>query len=520
MTCTDEVAVEYLTIEEPVVELSPSRPRRVLLATAELSPLCRVGGLADATAGLVVALRRAGVHVDVVGPDHDGTPGLVVDRTEQLDVPPWAGPATARFGRVAGFGEVIVLRTRDIRRSHPYNHPLTGEGWGDNDRRFLGFSAGVAALADRLAPDVVHLHYWHAAAAAAWTPGGVPVVLTIHNLAYQGLAPLPWLERMGERAHHFAHHGACNPLAGAIALADRVVAVSPTYAAETRRTPTGAGLEDLLRARGRDYLGIRNGIDLDRWDPTTDPHLPAPFSWDAPAGKAASRAALLQAAGLAANADEPVIGMVCRFVEQKGVDTALALAAQLRGVGARLVLMGRGEPDLEAAAAAAWASDPMRIGYLRDTSEGLAHLVMAGSDLLLVPSRFEPCGLTPMEAMRYGTIPVVSPVGGLRDSVIDASGNEATGNGFVAPAGDVVGMSLALSRAVRAWSDPVRRTAIRRAGMTADWSWRGPAAAYAEVYDEVVGDGCSARTRASFAPATARTSSTISAGAFDGAPAS
>jgi starch synthase len=516
MTCTDEVTFEDLTIEEPVVQLRPTRPRRVLLASAELSPLCRVGGLADATAGLAVALRRAGVHVDVVVPDHDGTPGLVVDRTECLDVPSWAGPATARFGRVSGFGEVVVLETRGIRRPHPYNHPLTGEGWGDNDRRFLGFSAGVAALAERLAPDVVHLHDWHAAAAAAWTPADLPVVLTIHNLAYQGHAPLPWLERMGERARHFAHHGTCNPLAGAISLADRVVAVSPTYAAETRRSPVGAGLEELLRARGRDYVGIRNGIDLDRWDPMTDPYLPAPFSWDEPAGKSASRDALLRHAGLTAGPDEPVIGMVCRFVEQKGVDTALALAEQLRGVGARLVLMGRGDPALEAAAAAAWASDPVRIGYLRETAEDLAHLVMAGSDLLLVPSRFEPCGLTPMEAMRYGTIPVVSPVGGLRDSVIDASGNEATGNGFVAPAADAVGMSLALSRAVRAWSDPVRRRAIRRAGMTADWSWRAPAAAYADIYDEV----CSASTRASFAPATARTSSRISAGAFDGAPAS
>jgi starch synthase len=518
MTRRTEDRIDELTIEDPVVRLDEQRPRRVLFATAELSPLCRVGGLADASAGLVAAMRRAGMHVDVVVPDHDGTPEVVVDRVEPLHVPHWAGPAEARFGRLPGFGEVVVVRTRGSRRPHPYNDPATGLGWEDNDRRFLGFSAAVAALAHTLRPDVLHLNDWHAAAATAWSPSELPVVLTVHNLAYQGQAPRRWLDRLGERWSSFSHDGAMNPLAGGIALADRVVAVSPSYAAETRRPGMGAGLDELLRRRGRHYCGIRNGIDVDRWDPSTDPHLPAPFSWDQLAGKEECRAELLQRAGLPNVPGEPVIGMVCRFVDQKGIDIALALAHQLRGVEARMVLMGRGEPTLEAAAVAAWTSDPMRIGYLRETSEALAHLVMAGSDLLLVPSRFEPCGLTPMEAMRYGTIPVVTPVGGLRDSVIDASGNEMAGTGFVAPAADVVGVSLAVSRAIRSWSDPGRRAAIRRAGMTSDWSWRSPARAYARIYDELCTEEPIAA--ASLSRATAVTSSTISAGAFEGAPAS
>jgi starch synthase len=335
---------------------------------------------------------------------------------------------------------------------------------------------------------------------------------------YQGEASRRWLDRMGDRWVDFSHAGATNPLAGGIALADRVVAVSPSYAAETRRPGMGAGLDELLRSRGRTYSGIRNGIDVDRWDPQVDPYLPASFSYDDMGGKDICRGELLRRAGLPDVPGEPVIGMVCRFVDQKGVDIALSVASQLRGMEGRLVLMGRGEPDLEAAAVAAWKADPMRIGYLRDTSEELAHLVMAGSDLLLVPSRFEPCGLTPMEAMRYGTIPVVTPVGGLRDSVVDASGNEMAGNGFVAPAADVVGVSLAVSRAIRSWSDPARRAAIRRAGMTADWSWRSPARAYAAIYDELCADAPIAA--ASLSRATADTSSRISAGALEGAPAS
>lgn len=486
MTAIDEVRTTELRLEEDVVQLaSPPQPRHVLFATAELSPLCRVGGLADAASGLVAALRRAGAAVTVVVPDYDGTPSMIEQRAEPLDVPDWAGPAVARWGTVEGVGEVVAVRTRGIRRSHPYNQPGSGLGWEDNDTRFLGFSAAVAELARRIRPDVLHLNDWHTAAATAWSPEGLPVVLTVHNLAYQGETSRVWLDRLGERWVPFAHMRHCNPLAGGIALADRVVAVSPTYAAETRRPGRGAGLDELLRSRGRAYVGIRNGIDVDRWDPETDPFLPAHFSATDLSGKDRCRAELLRLAGLPDVPGEPVVGLVCRFVEQKGIDTTLQVAAQMRGVSARLVLMGRGEADLEEAAVAAWAADPMRVSYLRDSAESLAHLVLAGSDLLLVPSRFEPCGLTPMEAMRCGTIPVVTPVGGLRDSVVDASGNEAYGNGFIAPACDSVGVSLALSRAIRSWSDPARRAAIRRAGMMADWSWRTPARAYLDVYEEL-----------------------------------
>lgn len=481
----DEVRTLELRLEEDVVQLGGPEARHVLFATAELSPLCRVGGLADASSGLVAALRRSGCRVTVVVPDYDDSIELTGERVEPLTVPSWAGPATVRFGTVRGLGDVVAVRTRGIERPHPYNHPETGLGWEDNDVRFLGFSAAVGELARRLRPDVVHLNDWHTAAAAAWLPEGLPVVLTVHNLAYQGECSRRWLDRLGPRWVEFSRGGVCNPLAGGIELADRVVAVSPAYAAETRRPGHGVGLDELLRSKGRSYLGIRNGIDVDCWDPASDPHLPANYSAFDLAGKELCRSELLRAAGLPDIPGEPVIGMVCRFVEQKGIDTALQVAAQMRGVSARVVLMGRGEASLEEAAVDAWAADPMRVAYLRDSAEALAHLVIAGSDLLLVPSRFEPCGLTPMEAMSCGTIPVVTPVGGLRDSVIDASGNATRGNGFIAPAADAVGVSLALSRAVRSWSEPARRVAIQRSGMLSDWSWKTPARSYLDLYDEV-----------------------------------
>ncbi len=485
VTSAEAVRRLELRLEEDVVQLGENPPRHILFATAELSPLIRVGGLADASTGLVAALRRSGCRVTVVIPDYDGTPDLIESRCESLTVPSWAGPASVRWGVVAGLGEIAVVSTRGIERPHPYNHPETGIGWEDNDVRFLGFSAAVAELARRLRPDVVHLNDWHTAAATAWSPPEIPVVLTVHNLAYQGDTARRWLDRMGDRWVEFSHASRCNPLAGGIQLADRVVAVSPAYASETRRPGKGAGLDELLRSKGRHYLGIRNGIDVERWDPSTDPLLPANFSALELTGKATCRRELLRRAGLPDVPGEPVIGMVCRFADQKGVDTALQVATQMRGVSARVVLMGRGDATLEAAAVAAWAADPMRVAYLRESAEELAHLVIAGSDLLLVPSRFEPCGLTPMEAMSCGTIPVVTPVGGLRDSVIDASGNALSGNGFIAPACDAVGVSLAVSRAVRSWSDPTRRVAIQRAGMLADWSWRSPARAYLALYDDV-----------------------------------
>lgn len=476
-----------MSVSDELVVLDGQDGPTVLFATAELAPLVRIGGLADASAGLVTALRRAGVSVEVVVPDYDGSPGLVVHHTEPVAVPDWAGWAVARHGVVEGVGRVTAVSVEGIERPHPYNDPDTGWGWDDNDRRFMAYSAAVAGLARCHGADLVHLNDWHTAATVAWLDPGIGSVLTVHNMAYQGHCDPGWLSVLGPRAAAFGRHDACNPLAGGVALADRVVAVSPAYAIETRRAEGGAGLHDIVRSRGRHYLGIRNGIDVERWDPSTDPYLPAGYDASDLEGKAHCRAAVCELVGFDPADREPIVGFVGRFADQKGVDLALGLASRMEGLGARLVLVGRGDPALERAALSVAARFPDRVAYLQRTEEELVHLVMAGADLLLVPSRFEPCGLTPMEAMRCGTVPVVSPVGGLRNTVTDADTDATRGTGFVAPAADEVGLWLGLGRAIRAYRDRRRWAGIQRRGMSADWSWREPAERYLEVYRSVLG---------------------------------
>ena len=217
----------------------------ILFAAAEFDPLVKVGGLGEAAAGLVGELRRRGLHVDVVLPDY-GAVRLLGQTEERVDVPDWAGPAKARTGRIPGVGEVTLVSVPNISRPHPYANPDTGRTWPDNDRRFLAFSAAVAELAVQRQPDVVHLNDWHTAAGTAFLPEAMPCLLGIHNLAYQGQADRSWLQHLGPRAWAFDQFDETNPLAGAVRLADRIVAVSAGYAKEILTDAHGAGLQGIL----------------------------------------------------------------------------------------------------------------------------------------------------------------------------------------------------------------------------------------------------------------------------------
>lgn len=454
---------------------------RVLMASAECAPLVKVGGLGEATHGLVTALRRAGLDLDLVLPDY-GWLAVAGGVPEPLDVADWAGPATVRRVVVPGLGRVSLVSVPGIERPHPYVDPATGAAWPDNDRRFFAFAAAVAALVERDRPDVVHLNDWHTALVPGLLSTPVPTVLAVHNLAYQGQADPGWAEalRLDTRAAYLLN-GACNPMAGALALADRVVTVSANYAQEIRHEPAGAGLASVVRRRGDAVLGIRNGIDLDLWDPAQDPYLPAPYDTGDLHGKVIARKALFAATSMEDNG-EPVIGLVARLVGQKGVDLALDVVPFLARIGARLVLIGDGESDLVARTARVAGTHRERVFFFARYREELAHLVTAGSDLLLVPSRFEPCGLVQMQAMNAGTVPVVTGVGGLADTVADADLDPVRGTGFVAAAAELVDLVDAVHRAVRAVRDPDRLARLQRNGMTADWSWQSPAAAYLAEY--------------------------------------
>ncbi len=457
---------------------------RVMMATAELTPLASTGGLGAAVSGIVHALRRIdGVDVDLVLADYGGIE-LDDEEVHDLHVPGWAGWARVRVGTHPSIGMLHLIEVPAMRRPHPYVDPVSGVAWGDNDRRFFSYCAGVAAWAERLDVDVVHLNDWHTAAVPALLSTPRPTVLTIHNLAYQGNADPGWLDVFGPRAGAYLRYGDTNPLAGAIALADRIVAVSPNYAAEIRTPEGGMGLDEDLRARGDDLVGILNGIDTDVWDPSTDEHLGVTYDSATLVERPANTAALRSDLGLAD--DGPLIGMVTRFTHQKAVDRVFALAPYLEGIGAQLAVLGSGDPDLAALGAHLAATRPDRVAVVDDYDAVLAHRIFGSADLFAMPSRFEPCGLAQMQAMRYGCLPIVTDVGGLHDTVVDADRDPVSGTGFVTVTNDGFGWLDATHRAVRGWHDGSRRARAQRNGMAIDWSWDGPAAQQVALYEQVL----------------------------------
>ncbi len=458
---------------------------RILFATAELSPVARVGGLAEASAGLVRALRAAGVDVDVVVPDYHGFP-LEDETITELAIDDWAGGrARFRHGTVPGFGAVTLVDAPGIARPHPYLEPDSGMGWVDNDRRFFTFANALAAYGATTRPDLIHLNDWHTAPFLGMAADRPPTVFTIHTIGYQGVTDASWFAHLPRNPEAFEWYGQVNPLAAAIRLADLVIAVSPTYAREILTPESGMGLHELLAARGDRLIGIRNGIDTAVWDPAVDPFVAANFGPADPGGKAACRLALATELGWPAGTD-PIIGMVTRITEQKGIDVVLDLLEFLPGLPARFVMLGAGERGASDALRAAADTRPDRVAFFEGYDNALGHRIFAGSDLFLMPSRFEPCGLAQMQAMAYGTIPVVTDVGGLHDTVIDDDRVRGKGTGFVAARADSVGVLDALHRAVRAHKSANRRRGIARRAMTIDWSWQSPAAAHLAHYEALL----------------------------------
>jgi starch synthase len=385
--------------------------------------------MAEATSGLVHALRDAGVDVDVVVPDYFNTP-LENETQTTLNVPPWAGSAVARTGMADGTGQITLVTVPGIERPNPYVD-AEGNAWPDNAERFFAFSAAVAALADASEHDVVHCNDWHTALTLGLMDSSVASVLTLHNVAYQGWTSGGWLERLGHDADVYEAHGGTNPVAGAIALADRVIAVSPNHANEIRTAEGGSGLDAELRALGPRLVGIRNGIDTSVWNPAVDRYIAERFTIDSLGGKAVCRADLLATIGWE-DTGTPIVGIVTRLVGQKGIEIALEAVAYAPDMPFRLVLLGSGERWIADRARHVAAEQGNVVSFHDGYDVELGHKIFAGSDMLLMPSRFEPCGLAQMQAMDYGTVPVVTGVGGLVDTVVDADADPILGSGFSA----------------------------------------------------------------------------------------
>jgi starch synthase len=481
---------------------------RVLYITAELYPWVKSGGLGDVSAALPPALIAEGIDVRLLLPGFrgflDAFPGIT--DVVRLTTPFVAERIRVGLARLPGSGNFAYLVDHPSfydRPGNPYAGP-DGSDWPDNHHRF-GLLSWVAAEFARGAdpgwrPDILHGHDWHTGLAPAYlaarppSNGHIPAVFTIHNLAYRGPFPGAVFPELALPPEFFSidgveFFGMVSFIKAGLFYANRLTTVSPTYAREIQTPAFGWGLDGLLRARANLLTGILNGVDTQVWDPRHDAALPRPYGEsNANMGKRTAKAALQHRLGLEPIENAPLFGAVSRLTPQKGLDLALAAVPDFVTAGCQLALLGSGDGDLEQAFAAAAERHRGRVAAVIGYDESLAHLIYAGSDVILVPSRFEPCGLTQLYALRYGALPLVRRVGGLADTVVDATAaNLAEGNatGFVfdndSPAAlmSATGRVTALFRERKIWRGMMRRA------MTRDFSWTAAARQYTAVYRSV-----------------------------------
>ncbi len=498
---------------------SPGPRLRVLFATAELYPLIKTGGLADACAALPAALVRLGAEVRAVLPGY--VPALDTLRDKRT------------LGRGPDGGTLLLGRTQDTglpvylldwpqlfrRPGGPYQD-ADKRDWPDNLRRFASFCRAAAHLAREgdgwgWQPDVVHANDWHTGllpALLAQHPGRHPPCLfTVHNLAFQGNFPLDAARALGLPESLLTSDGAefygqFSCLKAGIRYADRLTTVSPTYAREILTPEFGAGMDGLLRARAGDLMGILNGIDTALWNPADDDALPARYDADHLDGKRAAKQSIQRELGLDPAAEGPLVVGVNRLTRQKMADVVLQALPALLDQGAQLVIHGQGDSDLEAAflaAAAGCASRcAVRIGY----QEALAHRLTAAADIALTPSRFEPCGLTTMYAMRYGALPVTRDVGGLADTATDIDTvypDSTAGPGFVFSDPTVDALAACLRRTDNLFRAPAAWRRLQRNAMRRDFGWAVSARRYLAQYGDLVSPAVRAGVHAGRRPVPA-----------------
>jgi starch synthase len=477
---------------------------KILFAASEASPLIKTGGLADVAGSLPASLIELGAEVRVIIPAYRGLAERLQSAAHSgtLVVPGVSGPVKLLSGRLDARGPLITLvDAPDLyhRDGGPYTD-RAGRVYPDNAHRFAVLSRVVTALAlgqggDGWRPDVVHCNDWQtglvpALLAREWNRPAT--VFTIHNLAYQGVFDFNEFRRLELpddlwSIHGLEFHGNFSFVKGGIAFADVVTTVSPTYASEICTPELGYGLEGLLGYREDRLFGVLNGIDTDVWDPAQDPHIPAHYDADRLGAKAQNKRALQAALGLPERDEVLLFGHIGRLVEQKGADLIISVLPRLlEDPNIQVAILGSGEPHLEAAIHAATEHYPEQVGAFLGYDEPLSHLLEAGSDCFLMPSRFEPCGLNQMYSLRYGTIPIVHRTGGLADTVVDASTGalfEGTANGFVFEHANVDGLWSAIERATQFRQRPrVYWEKMQRAGMAIDFSWRASAERYLDLY--------------------------------------
>lgn len=475
---------------------------RILHVASEIYPLVKTGGLADVVAALPPALHKRGLDVRLLLPGFPGILDGMSDLKPLIRLGPVfsAAVVTIHLGHMPDSGlpaYVIEAPFLFRREGNPYVGP-DGSDWVDNHRRFalLGWAAAHLAGGELDAdwqPDVVHAHDWHAGLAPVYMAQNPALkaksVFTVHNLAFRGIFPLESHSELGLSVNKLTprgveFHGKISFMKAGLVYSNRITTVSPTYAREICTPEFGCGLEGVLRDRGSNLSGILNGVDYKVWNPQGS-DLAKPYSTDKLQGKMACKRALQTELGLSTEAEGPLFAVVSRLTSQKGMDLLLAALPDLLREGAQLAVLGTGDGDLEAGFRYAASANPERVAVHIGYDEALSHRFMAGTDVLLVPSRFEPCGLTQLYALRFGALPLVRRVGGLADTVIDVThdnlqSDRATGFVF----GDATRYAIAdrIRDACTLYRDQPLWQQVQRRAMKQDYSWDDSAAHYENLY--------------------------------------
>jgi starch synthase len=478
------------------------------MITSEAHPFAKTGGLAEVAGALPDALARLGHTVTLVLPKYRGA-SLENARTLELQVPMGSRTqaVTVHEGTLRDNVTIALLDPDGVfDREGLYGTPA-GD-YPDNAWRFAVFSrAALEYLRARgTRPSVIHAHDWQTGLVPVYQKmqlsddpvvGGVPVVFTIHNLAFQGLFPPSSLPQIGLEwemlnIQAMEYWGQISYLKGGINFSEKITTVSPKYAREILQPELGFGFDGVLARRAADLVGILNGIDTERWNPERDEFVPAKFSADDLSAKDGARRALLEAVSLpidsqAVGRRRPVIGLVSRLTDQKGFDLVAAASESLMALDATWVMLGSGDARYEELWRRLAARYPERVSATIGFDERLAHLIEAGSDIFLMPSRFEPCGLNQMYSLRYGTVPVVRATGGLDDTVKDVDEASGTGTGFKFREYTPGALVTAVARAVAVFQNPTIWKRIQQAGMRQELSWDASAREYVKVYRALLG---------------------------------
>jgi starch synthase len=479
---------------------------KIVHAASELFPYMKTGGLADAVGALTVALADEGHEVSVFLPgyraalEHKDAAGA--ERKLRLKIELGNQPVSGDvrvFSPRKNLKVHLICREEYFDRRNPYGN---GErDYEDNADRFTFFCKGVVEtlrLGD-INADIVHTHDWQAALLPLLLREAershnvtlaLKTIFTIHNIAYQGVFPKSAFDRtnLPEDLFHMdglEYYAQMNMMKGGIVFADRVTTVSPRYAQEIQTPEFGCGLDGVVQTRADDIVGLLNGVDTSIWNPAVDAHIPARYSSANMAGKAVCRADLLKKANFTAGFKGPIFGMVCRLTEQKGVDLVLSNRDFFEHHDCKLIVLGSGDHRLEQELRTLAAEVPQKVHLVAKLDEAMSHLIEAGSDFFVMPSIFEPCGLNQMYSQTYGTVPVVSRVGGLADTVSDADEDPQTGTGLMCEP-NAASLRDALERAVKLFADPKRYTAAQQRGMAKDFSWKSAAAGYRKLYHDAL----------------------------------